>query len=108
MTRCRNARVPAVPPDPAFRAPQHRWQVVLRVLSKERANTRLTARVRPCGDRDTRFWLVAATPDATVEILDRLDHLARTRRLPNSLRSPCSTSSRSVGAAAMGSLEVFA
>ena len=61
----------------------HRWQVVLRVLSKERANTRLTARVRTCGDCDTRFWLVAATPDATVEILDRLDHLARTRRLPN-------------------------
>ena len=49
------------------------------MLSKERANTRLTARVRTCGDRDTRFWLVAATPDATVEILDRLDHLARTK-----------------------------
>jgi hypothetical protein len=77
------------------------------LLSKERANTRLTARVRTCGDRDTRFWLVAATPDATVEILDRLDHLARTRRLPNSLRSTCSTSSRSIRAAAMRSLDVL-
>jgi hypothetical protein len=29
-----------------------------------------------------RFWLAAAIPDATVEILDRLDHLAPDEKAP--------------------------